>query len=52
MGLDIPFSSKPWAVATSLRYLATSLDITDPDGDRETLDFDSWIITLGLRYSF
>lgn len=52
VGLDIPFSSKPWAIATSLRYLATSLDITDPDGDRETLDFDSWIISLGLRYSF
>lgn len=52
VGLDVPFSSKPWAIATSLRYLATSLDITDPDGDRETLDFDSWIISLGLRYSF
>ena len=52
LGLDIPFSSRPWAVATSLRYLATSLDITDPEGDRETLDFDSWIISLGLRYTF
>lgn len=52
LGLDIPFSSQPWAVATSVRYLATGLDITDPEGDRETLDFDSWIVSLGLRYSF
>ena len=52
LGLDIPFSSQPWAIATSLRYLATSLDITDPDGDRETLGFDSWIVSLGLSYSF
>jgi outer membrane protein W len=52
VGLDIPFSSRPWAVATSLRYLATSLDITDPEGDREELDFDSWVVSLGLRYTF
>jgi outer membrane protein W len=52
LGLDIPFSSRPWAIATSLRYLATSLDITDPEGDREKLDFDSWVVSLGLRYTF
>ncbi len=52
LGLDIPFSSRPWAIATSLRYLATSLDITEPEGDREKLDFDSWVVSVGLRYTF
>lgn len=52
LGLDIPFSVRPFAIATTLRYLVTGLDITDPDGDREKLDFDSWIVSLGLRYTF
>lgn len=52
LGVDIPFSVRPWAIATSLRYLVTGLDLTDPDGDREQFDFDSWIVSLGLRYTF
>jgi len=51
LGLDIPFSSRPWALATSLRYLATELDATDPEGENIHPDFDSWILTVGLRYS-
>jgi len=52
LGVDIPFSSRPWAFATSLRYLATKLDATDPEGEGINPDFDSWILTAGLRYSF
>jgi hypothetical protein len=52
LGVDIPFSSRPWAVATSLRYLATELNATDPDGESITPDFNSWILTVGLRYTF
>lgn len=52
LGVDIPFSARPWAVATSLRYLATELDARDPEGDRISPDFNSWILTAGLRYSF
>lgn len=52
LGVDFPFSSRPWAIATSLRYLATELDATDPEGEGIRPDFDSWILTAGIRYSF
>ena len=52
LGIDVPFSSRPWAFAANARYLVTNLDITDPEGDREDLGFDSWVISLGVRYTF
>lgn len=52
LGVDIPFSSKPWAIATSLRYLASELDATDSEGESISPDLNSWILTAGLRYSF
>ena len=52
LGVDIPFSARPWAVATSLRYLATELEATDPEGEGIRPDFNTSIVTVGLRYSF
>jgi outer membrane protein W len=52
VGLDIPFSARPWAVTLSLRSMSTDLDITDPEGAREKLDFDTAAVTVGLRYTF
>jgi len=52
LGLDIPFSSQPWAIATSLRYLASELDATESEGDNIRPDFNSWILTAGLRHTF
>lgn len=52
LGLDIPFSSKPWAIATSLRYMASELNAADPEGESISPDFNSWILTAGFRYTF
>ena len=52
LGIDVPFSSRPWAVSAGLRYMWTELDLTDPDGVTEKLDFATWIVSLGLRYTF
>ena len=52
LGLDIPFSARPWAVTLSLRTMSTDIDITDPEGAREKLDFDTAAVSVGLRYTF
>jgi outer membrane protein W len=52
VGADIPFGSKGWFFSGSLRYMVTKLDSSDDEGDGERLDFDPFIVSLGVRYSF
>jgi outer membrane protein W len=51
-GADIPIGSRGWYISGSVKYMATELDITDPDGDSENLSLDPIIVAIGVRYSF
>ncbi len=51
-GVDIPVGSRGWYLSGTLKYMATELDITDPDGDSENLSLDPIIVAIGVRYSF
>ena len=51
-GIDIPVGSRGWYLSGTLKYMATELDITDPDGDSENLSLDPIIVAIGVRYSF
>lgn len=52
VGADVPLGSGGWYFSSALKYLATELEVTDPEGERETLSLDPFIVTLGVRYSF
>lgn len=52
LGADIPIGPKRWYFSGSLRYMVTELDGTDDEGDREILDLDPFIVSVGVRYSF
>lgn len=51
-GADIPIGSRGWYISGTLKYMATEVDITDPDGDSENLSLDPIIVAVGMRYSF
>ena len=51
-GADIPLGPEGWYFSGTLKYLATELDSTDPEGDSETLSLDPFIVAVGFRYSF
>lgn len=51
-GADIPIGFRGWYLSGTLRYMATELDVTSPEGDSENLSLDPIIVTLGVRYSF
>lgn len=51
-GADIPIGTRGWYLSGTLRYMATELEATSPEGDSETLSLDPVIVTLGVRYSF
>jgi outer membrane protein W len=51
-GADIPIGSRRWFLSGTLRYMATELDATNPEGAGENLSLDPLIVTLGVRYSF
>lgn len=52
VGADVPLGPEGWYFSSTLRYLATELDATEPEGDSETLSFDPLMIAVGVRYSF
>jgi len=52
LGIDVPISFSPWAISGTVRYLWTDLDVTEPEGDRETMGYNTLVATLGIRYSF
>ncbi len=53
LGLELPFGSGRWSLGASVRYLDAALDLTHTvTRDRSTLDFDPWIVELGLSYGF
>ncbi len=50
VGLDVPLGeNRHWAVQTSLRYLATSMEGSTA-GNRVDVDFDPMIFSLGIGY--
>lgn len=51
-GVDIPIGYRGWYISGTLKYMATEVDITDPDGDSENLSLDPIILAIGVRYSF
>lgn len=53
VGLDIPFVDSPWFVTSSVKYLKTSYDASSAltPGEVE-IDFDPWIVRLGLGFRF
>ena len=52
VGADVPLGPEGWYFSSSLKYLATELDATDPEGDSENLSLDPLMIAVGIRYSF
>ena len=51
-GVDIPLGPEGWFFSGALKYLATELDATDPEGESENLSLDPFIVAIGIRYSF
>ena len=51
-GIDIPLGPDGWCFSGAIKYLATELDATDPEGDSENLSLDPLMVLVGVRYSF
>lgn len=51
-GADIPLGPEGWYFSGTLKYLATELDASEPEGDSENLSLDPLIVAIGFRYSF
>lgn len=51
-GVDIPLGPEGWCFSGAVKYLATELDATNPDGDSENLSLDPLLVLVGVRYSF
>lgn len=53
VGVDVPIGEQGWMVTGAVSYLVTDLDGTDrTEGGRQSFDFDTLVIRLGLGYRF
>jgi outer membrane protein W len=51
-GADIAFGSSPWSLAAGLTWIRTDLEAREPGGDAESFEFNPFMVTLGVGYSF
>lgn len=51
LGADVPLGER-WLFNASLRYLDTTLEVSDEGGEVTSLGFDPLVATLGLGFSF
>ncbi len=52
IGADIAFGDSPWSLNLAAKYLDTSLEITDEDGEKTDLGFEPLILGVGFGYRF
>lgn len=52
VGADVPLGPEGWYFSGAVKYMATELEVRDPDGERENLTLDPFIVSIGVRYSF
>ena len=52
LGLDIPVGDSAWDVSLGARYLSSSIDGDDPDGQPIEIDLDPFLLTVGFGYRF
>ena len=49
---DIPLGEGGWGISLGARYLDTSMDATDPEGDPVAIALDPVVLTVGLSRRF
>lgn len=52
IGADFWFGESPWSLNLAAKYLDTSLEITDSDGEVTDLGFEPLILSVGFGYRF
>ncbi len=52
IGADIAFGGGPWSLNLAAKYLDTSLEITDGEGEETDLGFEPLILSVGFGYRF
>lgn len=52
VGADVAFGDSPWSLNLAAKYLDTSLEITDEDGEKTDLGFEPLILGVGFGYRF
>ena len=52
VGADIGLGSDRWSLNIAARYLDTSLEVTDSDGDVTDLGFEPIVLSAGVGFRF